>query len=40
MTPLNARPDAVGKGPLPAVASLTPRIRLWHLDRLAIVYVR
>jgi hypothetical protein len=40
MTPINAFSDPAGKRPIPAGASLSPKIRPWHLDRLAIVYVR
>jgi DNA invertase Pin-like site-specific DNA recombinase len=40
MTPINAPSDTPGKRPVPAGASFPPKIRSWHLDRLAIVPVR
>src|SRR4029077_2632191 len=40
MTPINAGTNRTGKGPVPAGRSCSPKIQAWHLDRLAIVYVR
>src|SRR3954464_3537063 len=40
MTPNSAVTNLTGKGPLPAGRSCSPKIQAWHLDRLAIVYVR
>ena len=40
MTPTNAASNHAGKRPAPAGLSRSPKIQPWHLDRLAIVYVR
>src|SRR3954463_2824099 len=40
MTPNSAVTNLTGKGPVPAGRSCSPKIQAWHLDRLAIVYVR
>jgi hypothetical protein len=40
MTPVNASPHLTGQRPAPAGLFRAPKIQPWHLDRLAIVYVR
>ena len=40
MTPINAASHHTGNGPAPAGLFRSPKIQPWHLDRLAIVYVR
>jgi DNA invertase Pin-like site-specific DNA recombinase len=40
MTPISAATNHAGKGPPPAGLSRSAKIQLWHLDRLAVVYVR
>src|SRR3954471_5510197 len=40
MTLVNATPHHTGHRPTPAGLSCSPKIQAWHLDRLAIVYVR
>jgi DNA invertase Pin-like site-specific DNA recombinase len=40
MTPINASPNPAHRGPTPTGPALTLKIQAWHLDRLAIVYVR
>ena len=40
MTPVNAAPRHTGDRPAPAGLSRSPKIQPWHLDRIAIVYVR
>src|SRR5947207_13566184 len=40
MTPINSASNNVGKGPAPAGLSRSPKVQPWHLDRLAIDYVR
>src|SRR5512133_3667710 len=40
MTPISAATNHAGKGPPPAGFSRSAKIQLWHLDRLAVVYVR
>ena len=40
MTPVNAAPRHTGNRPAPAGLFRSPKIQPWHLDRLAVVYVR
>jgi hypothetical protein len=40
MTPVNASAHLTGQRPAPAGLYRAPKIQPWHLDRLAIVYVR
>ena len=40
MTPNNSASNHAGKGPAPAGLSRSPKVQPWHLDRLAIDYVR
>ena len=40
MTPVNAAPHHTGQRPAPAGLFRAPKIQPWHLDRLAVVYVR
>jgi Resolvase, N terminal domain len=40
MTPVNSPPDRSGKDSQHPDLMRSPKIRSWHLDRLAIVYVR
>lgn len=40
MTPGSGSPDRSGKGPAQVSQWRSPKIQPWHLDRLAIVYVR
>jgi DNA invertase Pin-like site-specific DNA recombinase len=40
MTPTNATSNQSIKRPAPAGPSLSPKIQPWHLDRLAVVYIR
>src|SRR3954466_9347543 len=40
MTPVNAAPHHTGPRPAPAGLFRAPKIQPWHLDRLAVVYVR
>ena len=40
MTPVNAATHHTGNRPAPAGLFRSPKIQPWHLDRLAIVYVR
>ena len=40
MTPVNPVPHQTGQRPAPAGLFRAPKIQPWHLDRLAVVYVR
>ena len=40
MTPVNAAPHHTGQRPAPAGLFRAPKVQPWHLDRLAVVYVR
>src|SRR5512135_1481061 len=40
MTPISAATTHAGKRPPPAGFSRPPKIQSWHLDRLAVVYIR
>ena len=40
MTPVNAAPHHTGQRSAPAGLFRAPTIQPWHLDRLAVVYVR
>src|SRR3954466_2177909 len=40
MTPLNTAANPPGKGPASAGLARPSKIQPWHLDRLAVVYVR
>src|SRR5512135_1372547 len=40
MTPISAATYRTGKGQVEAGLSRSPKIQSWHLDRLAVVYVR
>ena len=40
MTPINAATGRTSKGPAQAGLSRSPKVQPWHLDRLAVVYVR
>ncbi len=40
MTRTNPNSNQGGRRPVPADPSLSPKIKSWHLDRLAVVYVR
>ena len=40
MTPVNPVPHRTGQRPAPAGLFRAPKIQPWHLDRLAVVYVR
>ena len=40
MTPVNPAPHHTGQRPAPAGLFRAPKIQPWHLDRLAVVYVR
>ena len=40
MTPINPTSNQAGTRPVSADPSLSPKVKSWHLDRLAVVYVR
>ena len=40
MTPIRATTNRTGKGQVEAGLSHSPKLQPWHLDRLAVVYVR
>ena len=40
MTPISATTNRTGKGQVEAGLSHSPKLQPWHLDRLAVVYVR
>ena len=40
MTPTNPTSNQAGTRPVSADPSLSPKVKSWHLDRLAVVYVR
>ena len=40
MTPVNAAPQCTGDRPAPGGPFRSPKIQSWHLDRMAVVYVR